>query len=166
MSLDTLSSSLSVSKIISDISPGCSNFGLLHGRFVMPPLKLTFKWLLRRKTSSLCNAGSKLSPKSEKWNAILSSSKWGPSKERMEDKVLLIVACHHIAGTEVLCSLSRLNCWSFTSRWIEQQKNKLCFVATTSLLTRYKQPHIKMDTGGFLLRGKWVGAWSWKKLLV
>ena len=100
-----------VSTISSDISRGCSNLGLLLGWFITQPLTRTVKCLLGRITSSLCNTGSKLSPKSEKWNAILSSSKWGPSKKEMADKVLFIAACHHIiAVTQVLlATLSRLN---------------------------------------------------------
>ena len=54
-SLDTLALSLSVSKISSDISLGCSNLGLLHGWVIIPPLTPTVKWLLGRKTSSLSN---------------------------------------------------------------------------------------------------------------
>jgi hypothetical protein len=51
---------------------------------------------VRRKTNSLWNTGSKLSPKSEKENAIYWISEWGLSKKRMADKVLLILSCHHV----------------------------------------------------------------------
>jgi hypothetical protein len=39
-----------------------------------------------------------------------------------------------------------------------EQKNKLYIVVTTNLLAVYKQPHIKMDTCGFLSTGRSVGA--------
>ena len=69
MSLDTLTSPLSVSTISSNISLDCSNHGLLLVPFITLPLTLTVKCLFGR-IRSVCNTGCKLSPKSEKWNTI------------------------------------------------------------------------------------------------
>ena len=122
-SLDTPALSLSVSIISSEISQGYSNLGLLLGRLIMPPLTLTVKWLLGRIRSPLSNTGSKLSPKSENWNAILSSSKWDHWSKRMADKVPLIAACHHIiTGKQVLQRYTLQTNSHSQVRWIEQQK--------------------------------------------
>ena len=70
----TLSSSLSVSKISSDISLGCSNFGLLHGRLIMPPLSMPNNYWEEKQAPY----------------AISSSCKRWPSKKRMADKFCLL----------------------------------------------------------------------------
>jgi len=75
-------------------------------------------------------------PEVEKWNAILLSCKWGPSKKRMADKGLLIAACHHIiALTLVLCRYTLQTKQSVTHKPDEQsRKNKHWIFATASLL--------------------------------
>ena len=90
-------------------------------------------WLTQ---SSLSNNWCKLSPTFEKWNTILSSSKWGPSKKRIADKGLLTAACHHIIPvTLVLCRYTLHTKQLVTHKPNEQsRKNKLCIVVTTSLL--------------------------------
>jgi len=55
----------------------------------MPPFTLLAKRLLGKITSSLCNTGSKLSQKSEKWNAIWSSSKRGRQRKGWQIKFCL-----------------------------------------------------------------------------
>jgi len=85
---------------------------------------------------SMQHCGCKLSPKCEKWNAILSFCKWGPTKKRMADKVLLIAACHHIIAVTLVLRRYTLPSIQLVTHKPEQQssKNKLCIVANTSLL--------------------------------
>ena len=70
----------------------------------------------------------------------------------MADKVLLLVACHHvIAVTQVLCRYA-LQTKQLVIHKLDEwhNKNKLCIVATPSLLVVGTNNLIyKMDTGVF-----------------
>ena len=147
MSLNTLASSLSVSTISSDISLGCSNLGLLLGQLIMPPLTPMVKLLLGRITISLCNTGSKLSLKSEKWNATLSSSKHGPSNKWMTIKFCL---SPHYRCNSMLRRYTLQTKQLVTHKPGEQStKNRLCIIATTSLLAVRTVSHKKWIWGIF-----------------
>ena len=134
----------SVSTVSSDILLGCRNCVLFLGRLIMPPLTPTLNCILGRITSSLYDTGYKLSPKSEKRNAILLSCKWDPSKKRIADKGLLIAACHHIiAVTLVLHRYTLQTKQSHTSQMNRSVKISIASSPLYPYCCRYKQPHIK-----------------------
>jgi hypothetical protein len=96
MLLDTLASSLSESKISSDISLGLSNLGLLLGPLITLPLTPTVQCLLRRITSSLCNTVD-VNPAWSQRNETVSRAQNGAvQSKRMADKSLFIAVCQHI----------------------------------------------------------------------
>jgi hypothetical protein len=92
--------------------------------------------LLRRNTSSLFN--SQKCEKKKHWGG-------GPSKKRMEYKVLFIAACHHIiAPTEVLCRHVLQNNTFIQSQARRMERTIISYTPSPlCILALYKQPHIK-----------------------
>jgi hypothetical protein len=85
---------------------------------------------------SIRHCGSKLSPKSKKWNAMSGALNGALQMKRMADKSLLIAACHHIINLTLMLYIYTLQTKPLViHKQMEHSiKNKLYTIATTSLL--------------------------------
>jgi len=78
---------------------------------------------------------------------------WEKNRMGPFNRVLLIVACHHSAITQIMCVVTYSDDKLSHSRAKRmEQKNELYIIKITPLLDVYKQPHIKMYKCGFLKR--------------
>ena len=85
---------------------------------------------------ALKNHICKLNTKSEKLNAIYEALNGALQMKMVADKSLLTAACHHIIAVNLVLSIYTLQTKPLVTHMPDEQsrKNKLCIIATCSLL--------------------------------